>query len=259
MASRSYPAGVLEALYLLSQGFCYQPRCGVPVLKYETVRQPRKNVETAHIYAFKDGGPRAQQTTPVEDRNSFKNLILLCSGHHKDVDDKDNATHFPPDELMRWKRDREDSFPNKLDGLSVSSADDLETHLLAAISDFRNEAMSALDHLTGVSEETRDLLKQLIGERIDQPPIDTDAAFSLEMAATNLANIADYTAVLEEASDRLQGHHDVAVQILKVTAGLGNINSQAETISGKLSKATDDLHRASARLEKATGESQDYL
>ena len=42
--------------------------------------------ENCHIVAEKDDGPRANRAMPIEQRNSYGNLILLCRNHHKVVD-----------------------------------------------------------------------------------------------------------------------------------------------------------------------------
>lgn len=44
--------------------------------------------ENCHIFAEKDDGPRGDPTMPVDDRNRYGNLILLCNVHHKIIDDQ---------------------------------------------------------------------------------------------------------------------------------------------------------------------------
>jgi hypothetical protein len=42
--------------------------------------------ENCHIVAESDNGPRADLTMPLDRRNSYANLILLCRIHHKVID-----------------------------------------------------------------------------------------------------------------------------------------------------------------------------
>jgi len=50
---------------------------------------PNKNGiigEEAHIVSGNANGPRADQTFPKEESDSYKNLILLCPTHHTQID-----------------------------------------------------------------------------------------------------------------------------------------------------------------------------
>lgn len=61
--------------------------------------------ENCHIVAEKDGGPRANATMPVDDRNRYANLVLLCNVHHKIIDD--NETVWTVDCLKKLKAEHE--------------------------------------------------------------------------------------------------------------------------------------------------------
>jgi hypothetical protein len=61
--------------------------------------------ENCHIVAEKDGGPRGDATMPMEERNRYANLILLCGIHHKIVDD--NETSWTVEVLKRLKQEHE--------------------------------------------------------------------------------------------------------------------------------------------------------
>ncbi|MEV0734268.1 HNH endonuclease signature motif containing protein [Polymorphospora sp. NPDC050346] len=58
--------------------------------------------EEAHIVARSPGGPRAGGLAPGR-LDSHDNLLLLCSKHHKQVDDQ--PLRYPVEELRRIKRD----------------------------------------------------------------------------------------------------------------------------------------------------------
>jgi hypothetical protein len=59
--------------------------------------------EECHIVARSPGGPRAGQ---IEDPDGYRNLILLCRKHHKQVDDQ--PAHFTVERLRQIKRDHEE-------------------------------------------------------------------------------------------------------------------------------------------------------
>jgi len=61
----------------------------------------------AHIIAKTEEGPRGKSSLSIEDRNKYNNLILLCSIHHKLIDDQENTytvelLHQFKDEHENW-------------------------------------------------------------------------------------------------------------------------------------------------------------
>lgn len=61
--------------------------------------------EMAHIVAFKEAGPRGAGNRPV-DINDVDNLMLLCPGCHKLIDD--HPTEYPRERLEGYKREHEE-------------------------------------------------------------------------------------------------------------------------------------------------------
>lgn len=59
--------------------------------------------DECHIVAREAGGPRGDLSFPVDQLDSFSNLILLCKIHHKLVDDQPNE--YPVDQLQRIKEE----------------------------------------------------------------------------------------------------------------------------------------------------------
>ena len=85
-------------------------RCAI--CKYELTRSERGSVailhvigEEAHILSRKPGGPRYDAGRGTKDADSYENLILLCSIHHKMVDD--DTCGYTADRLRRIKFDHE--------------------------------------------------------------------------------------------------------------------------------------------------------
>lgn len=53
--------------------------------------------EQAHIVAEQSNGPRGNSILPIDERNSYHNLILLCPTHHKIIDKSEKE--FPIEKL----------------------------------------------------------------------------------------------------------------------------------------------------------------
>lgn len=62
--------------------------------------------EEAHIVAREKDGPRGVSPLTAEQRDKYDNLILMCSIHHKVIDD--HPDKFPVDMLIGYKKKHED-------------------------------------------------------------------------------------------------------------------------------------------------------
>jgi hypothetical protein len=148
-------------------------RCSLPECRQELVLDfldtddPSLVGEAAHIVAEQPEGPRGHSTLPLERRNTYANLILLCNVHHKQVDDQVN--HFTVERLISIKADHESWVRSSLTGFSpVKQADDEQwagyieewafrsclerwtaetSFLMAAIPEIRVEFLNKLDAL----------------------------------------------------------------------------------------------------------------
>ena len=74
----------IKRLFALSRNQCAYPACQTAIV------QPTGTPtgEICHIKARNTAGPRFDPTQSDEERHEFENLILLCSVHHKIVDDQ---------------------------------------------------------------------------------------------------------------------------------------------------------------------------
>src|ERR1700730_4867385 len=69
-------------------------RCAFPDCRRELIMNGNKhNDETlvgeeCHIIARKLQGPRGNSAVPLQARDTYDNLILLCNNHHKIIDDQ---------------------------------------------------------------------------------------------------------------------------------------------------------------------------
>jgi len=87
---------------------CSMPECRRQlVVRSEDSSSDKIVGEMAHIVGDKDSetSPRGISSLPVEDRNRYKNLILLCAHHHT-VIDKDEK-NWPVEKLHKIKKEHE--------------------------------------------------------------------------------------------------------------------------------------------------------
>ncbi len=60
--------------------------------------------EIAHVVSRKPDGPRGNHTLPLDARDRYDNLILLCEEHHKIVDANPEA--YPVERLRVYPENR---------------------------------------------------------------------------------------------------------------------------------------------------------
>jgi len=76
-----------KMLWGRAAGRCSRPDCRQDLFEDETeADDPTLVGENCHIVAESDDGPRGDPSMPLERRNSYGNLILLCRDHHKVID-----------------------------------------------------------------------------------------------------------------------------------------------------------------------------
>lgn len=78
---------------------CAFPECRKELVESETETDDFSIIgEEAHIVGRKKNGPRGKSVLPLNERDKFDNLILLCRNHHKQIDDQPNTY---PVELLK--------------------------------------------------------------------------------------------------------------------------------------------------------------
>lgn len=86
-------------------------RCAFQVCRNELIADETETDDEsvigdeAHIVARKEDGPRGDNPLPLEERDKYDNLILLCRIHHKLIDDQPNF--YTVDMLTAWKKSHE--------------------------------------------------------------------------------------------------------------------------------------------------------
>jgi len=89
-------------LFAASGGYCQNPGCS-NALFLDAAGKSIHIAEMAHVFAAKDGGPRANPALTPEEKGAFENLIVLCANCHTTVDKAPEA--FPDHLMLSWKRD----------------------------------------------------------------------------------------------------------------------------------------------------------
>lgn len=106
-----------------SGNMCAFPDCKkVLVIDETSTDDPSIIGEEAHIVAQKDDGPRGKSILTYEQRDKYENLILLCSIHHKIIDDQENE--YTVEELHQFKETHENWVKNNLNIDSKKIKDD---------------------------------------------------------------------------------------------------------------------------------------
>jgi hypothetical protein len=86
----------MKILLLQSGGRCAFPGCSKFLVQEGSVGDAPSIIgEIAHIVAERREGPRGRHELTDEERNSHRNLVLLCREHHKIVDDQPLTYSIP--------------------------------------------------------------------------------------------------------------------------------------------------------------------
>lgn len=93
-------------LYGRSAGRCQFRGCNRFLLEHHVTHSPGNFAEKAHIVAFSIKGPRGVDVCNREEINSIENLMLLCPGCHKQIDDDPNL--YTIEMLRQFKREHEE-------------------------------------------------------------------------------------------------------------------------------------------------------
>lgn len=95
-----------KMLWARAAGRCSKSDCRLNLYEGETeTDDPTLIGENCHIVAESDGGPRSDPSMPMEKRNLYSNLILLCRNHHKIIDAQ--ASEYTVTKLRHMKLEHE--------------------------------------------------------------------------------------------------------------------------------------------------------
>ncbi|MGB4107843.1 MAG: SAVED domain-containing protein [Alphaproteobacteria bacterium] len=104
-AHRDIDSKVRLQLFVVAGGRCEFVGCNKYLMEHHLTLTPGNFAQAAHVVAFKDNGPRGNDPDRPENINDISNLMLLCPGCHKLIDD-DPADH-PRSKLEAYKEEHE--------------------------------------------------------------------------------------------------------------------------------------------------------
>lgn len=96
----------MKELFALSGNICAMPDCDHLIYDGNGVLLG----QACHIRAALPGGPRFDATMSNEQRRHISNLMLMCSGHHTQIDRKKYENEFPLDRVLNIKARHESNF-----------------------------------------------------------------------------------------------------------------------------------------------------
>jgi hypothetical protein len=82
--------------------------------------------EECHIIARKPDGPRGDSSFPAEKIDKYENLILMCSNHHKLIDDQTHT--YTAEKLIEIKQIHEQWVRDSLGGFDTQKQRDDELY-----------------------------------------------------------------------------------------------------------------------------------
>ncbi|WP_337180802.1 hypothetical protein [Sphingopyxis granuli] len=107
---------VLRQLYLQSGNNCAMPNCKHLIVDSKGVIIG----QICHIEAASPGGARFNENMTNEERRAESNLVLMCNGHHKQIDSKEHEKEFTLSKVRSIKKKHEAKF--KGIGLSLQKS-----------------------------------------------------------------------------------------------------------------------------------------
>jgi len=101
---------VKRLLLSRSGGYCGNPECQSDLFPFFENRSITNVEELAHIIGQKKGGPRGDNDMPLNDRDEYDNIILLCPTCHRKIDK--NPDLYPDSIVKKWKEEHEIKIKN---------------------------------------------------------------------------------------------------------------------------------------------------
>jgi len=98
---------VQRKLLAASGGFCGNPSCHRNLFDFFETGEVKSIEELAHIIGHKIKGPRGDDDLPLNERDEFDNIILLCPTCHTVIDK--NPQLYSVDTIKRWKQEHQQS------------------------------------------------------------------------------------------------------------------------------------------------------
>lgn len=93
-------------LWVYAHGLCSNPECRRRLIIEPSDLDPATTTGyAAHMVAHSLDGPRGECETPIDNRETYENMILLCGDCHRIIDGQPET--YPVEKLKAWKKEHE--------------------------------------------------------------------------------------------------------------------------------------------------------
>lgn len=167
---RDYLPSDVKRLFALSKNQCAMPGCSTPIISSDgcTVLG-----EICHIEAASKEGLRWNKDMTDDERRRFDNLILLCSNHHKEIDNRSTPDLYTVEKLKEIKLNHNnESFLEEYE-ISDTEAQSIIKHTGEVLHtlDYHGEK---LDSIKGTVNKTDEAIQKLIELVVNDSTISID-------------------------------------------------------------------------------------
>jgi hypothetical protein len=180
--TRHIGQSVQRMLWAQSGGFCQFDACELSLIEHHVTKHQGNFADKAHIVAFREGGSRSDPTVDSEYIHSLENLMLLCKGCHKLIDD--NGELYPRGTLEVMKAERIDLVRTAI----TNRAAELRTHIIAFEAPIGGRSVVVADHEMMVAIRPRNAYRA-------QP---------IRILVNNLAALGETPAFYQAASEMIE-------------------------------------------------------
>lgn len=105
-ARKEMSAADQRRLWVYAHGLCSNPKCRRRLIIDPTEQDPAATTGyAAHQVAHSPDGPRGEGDVPIQDRDTYENMILLCGDCHRIVDGQPKT--YSVEVLRGWKEEHE--------------------------------------------------------------------------------------------------------------------------------------------------------
>lgn len=126
----------IKVLWSKSAGRCSYPECDIKLTVGDKKSISAHTLgEMAHIKGEKPESNRHDPSQDNIERNSYKNLILLCAHHHTVIDKLENEEMYSVEVLLDMKYEHEIFVASRLEGDFVNSKEALAKKMLPFINE----------------------------------------------------------------------------------------------------------------------------
>lgn len=123
----SISSGVKRKLWAASGGYCGNPACHKNLFALSDTGKILNIEELAHIIGQSKDGPRGEEILPMDERDEYENIVLLCPTCHTLIDK--NPELYPVEMIKEWKKKHEESIRSLFETPKFTSRQELRKYI----------------------------------------------------------------------------------------------------------------------------------